>query len=191
MTTRNTLALGDRRVSYLEAGAGASLVLLHAFPLAAEMWGPQLQSPPPGWRVVAPDLRGFGESAAGTPARTLDDYADDVEALLSRLGLERAVIGGLSMGGYVTFALFRRRPDLFQGVVLADTRPQADTDEGRANRRKMQDLVRREGSRAVADQMLPTLLAGVEPGADPASPGGSSGSSSRRGPTRSMRRSMR
>ncbi|MEP6914877.1 MAG: alpha/beta fold hydrolase [Acidobacteriota bacterium] len=161
MIRESYLALGHRRMRYLEAGAGWPLVLIHAFPLNADMWRPQLQRVPEGWRVIAPDLRGFGPAQtlsddAGTV--TLDDFAGDVSRLLDHLEIEAATIGGLSMGGYVTFALFRLEPDRFSGMILADTKAQADTAEGRVARQQMIELARATGARGVADQMLPKLL---------------------------------
>jgi pimeloyl-ACP methyl ester carboxylesterase len=148
-----------RKIRYLEAGAGWPVVLIHAFPLTADMWRGQLQGVPDGWHLIAPDVRGFGGETprAGAPP-TMDDLAADVEALLNALEIERAVIGGLSMGAYIVFALFRRAPERFNGMVLADTRAQADTPEGRQARRAMSELVRRDGPAAVADQMMPKLL---------------------------------
>ena len=159
MVQDHRIELSGRPARYLEAGAGWPLVLLHAFPLSADMWRPQLDRVPPGWRLIAPDLRGFGASALPPDeSPTLDDYASDVVTLLDHLELERAVIGGLSMGGYVTFALLRIAPERFSGVVLANTRPQADTPEGKESRRAMSELVRSKGPGAVADKMLPNLL---------------------------------
>jgi pimeloyl-ACP methyl ester carboxylesterase len=89
----------------------------------------------------------------------MDDYAGDVIDLLDALHLEEAVIGGLSLGGYVTFALFRRAPQYFQGMVLADTRSEADSPEGVEGRKKMIALVREQGTPAVAETMIPKLLA--------------------------------
>ncbi|CAN5616312.1 alpha/beta fold hydrolase [soil metagenome] len=147
------------RTRVLEAGAGWPVVLLHAFPLSADMWRPQLERVADGWRLVAPDLRGLGEGAAAPAGTTsIDDLAAGVEAVLDALRIETAAIGGLSMGGYVTFALFRRSPARFNAVVLADTKASADTPEGREGRQKMLDLVRREGPAAVANQMIPKLL---------------------------------
>jgi pimeloyl-ACP methyl ester carboxylesterase len=88
----------------------------------------------------------------------MDDMAADVVHLLDTLELERATIGGLSMGGYVTFALLRMAPERFLRMVLADTRAQADTAEGREGRKKMIELVRRDGPAALAKEMLPKLL---------------------------------
>lgn len=149
--------LGPTRV--LEAGAGWPVVLLHAFPLSADMWRPQLERAANGWRLIAPDLPGFGPAAvAPAGPGTMDAMAEAVDNVLDALEVEEATIGGLSMGGYVTFALFRRSPGRFTGMVLADTKATADTPEGRDARRKMIDLVQREGPSAVADQMLPKLL---------------------------------
>jgi pimeloyl-ACP methyl ester carboxylesterase len=148
---------GGRTVRYLEAGAGWPVVLLHAFPLSADMWRPQLGKPPEGSRLLAPDLRGFGPRPT-EPARTLEEMAELVVEWLNVLEIERAAIGGLSMGGYVTLTLFRIAPERFSAMILANTRAAADSDEGRGARDRMSALVRREGVPAVADQMLPKLL---------------------------------
>jgi 3-oxoadipate enol-lactonase len=151
---------------YLEAGAGWPVVLIHAFPLSADMWRPQLARVPDGWRYIAPDLRGFGKSvAAGRGDRPvgMDDYARDIVRLLDRLEIENAAIGGLSMGGYVTFALFRLAPERFTGLILADTRAQADSADGKAARASMRTLAATRGPSAVADQMLPKLLSAEAP----------------------------
>jgi pimeloyl-ACP methyl ester carboxylesterase len=155
------VVVDSRRMRYLEAGAGWPVVLIHAFPLNADMWRPQLERVPEGWRVIAPDLRGFGPGHApsgGGAKLTLDDMARDVALLLDHLEVASAVIGGLSLGGYVTFALFRLVPELFSGLILADTKAQADTPEGLDARRQMIELARVSGASAVADQMLPKLL---------------------------------
>jgi 3-oxoadipate enol-lactonase len=148
------------RMTWLEAGAGRPVVLLHAFPLTAEMWRRQLEAVPPGWRFIAPDLRGFGRFLPPEGGRelTLDDYAADVFALMDALALDDAVIGGLSMGGYVTFAMHRLEPARFTGMVLADTRPQADSIPSREGRVQLRERLARDGPRGVAEQMLPKLL---------------------------------
>jgi 3-oxoadipate enol-lactonase len=146
-------------MSWLEAGAGWPVILLHAFPLEAGMWRPQLEAVPQGWRFIAPDLRGFGRSRP-VPGReiSMDDYAADVLGLMDSLKMDNAVIGGLSMGGYVAFAMFRQAPRRFTGLLLADTRSQADTPQGREGRVRMRELLASEGSRGVAGQMLPKLF---------------------------------
>jgi 3-oxoadipate enol-lactonase len=164
------LTLGARSTRYLEAGAGWPVILLHAFPLNADMWRPQLEQVPDGWRVIAPDLRGFGPAAevqAGARPPTIDDFADDVDELMDALEIAEAVIGGLSMGGYVTFALCHRSPERFNGMILADTKAEVDTPEGRTGRQKMIELARVHGARAVGDEMLPKVLGSTTHGSRP------------------------
>jgi 3-oxoadipate enol-lactonase len=150
--------VGGRDVRFFEAGAGWPVLLIHAFPVDADMWRPQLERVPDGWRFIAPDTRGFGPDAAPPGHLTMDDAAGDIAGFMDHLRIDRAVIGGLSMGGYITMALFRRSPERFDGMILADTRAEADTPEGRDGRRTMIELARAKGAAAVADQMLPKLL---------------------------------
>ena len=165
---------GGRRLAWLEAGKGWPVVLLHGFPLSAEMWRPQLERVPDGWRFIAPDFRGFGRSLPpeggsymNNPPITMDDYAADVLSLMDGLELDDAVIGGLSMGGYVAFALYRQAAARVHGLVLADTRPQADTPQGREGRVRMREVLAAHGPAGVADQMLPKLIAEPGSGAGP------------------------
>ncbi len=106
---------------------------------------------------MTPDLPGFGGSQF-PPARTMEEMAKEVLSVLDRQGVERAVIGGLSMGGYVTLTLYRLAPERFSAMVLADTRATPDTEQQKEARRKMIVTVRAKGPRAVADEMLPKLL---------------------------------
>lgn len=130
------------------------------------MWRPQLDRVPGGWRFIAPDFRGFRPpgsaphpSATTAAASTsVDDYARDVLELMNELGIEAAVIGGLSMGGYVSLALHRLAPERFAAMVLADTKAAADTEEGKAGRRATAEKLRAEGVDAVVEAMLPKLL---------------------------------
>jgi 3-oxoadipate enol-lactonase len=162
--TRQYCHIGSRTVAYLDSAPGDSskrtYVLLHAFPLGANLWEPQMRSIPDGWRLITPDLRGFGGSTEldSLSALSVADYADDVVDLLQELGIERAVVGGLSMGGYAAFALLQSAPQLIDALVLADTRATADSPEARANRRNMLALVDREGPSGVAREMMPKLL---------------------------------
>ena len=123
------------------------------------MWRPQVERAPPGWRFVTPDLPGFGSSTE-PPASELDGMARGRAATCwTSRGIERAVIGGLSMGGYVTLALYRLAPERFAAMVLADTRATADNDQQKEGRRKMIATVReRRAPSAMADEMLPKLL---------------------------------
>src|SRR6266542_2131492 len=109
-----------------EEGTGEPIVLLHAFPLDAGMWAEQRRELSRSARVIVPDLRGFGRSAALPLAVTIDDHADDVCDLLDRLAIKRATLVGLSMGGYVALAFARRHPKRLARLALADTRAAAD-----------------------------------------------------------------
>ena len=153
--------LGSRRVAYLEAGdpAGRAILLLHAFPLTAQMWLPQLLAPPGGWRLIAPDLAGLGstDDHDSEPA-ALGDYVTDVLALLDQLAIRRAHVAGLSLGGYVALALTRRAPERVAGLVLADTKAPADNAEQRAARDRLMAMLETDGPEAVAAEMLPRLV---------------------------------
>ena len=133
------------------------VVLIHAFPLNATLWRPQVERAPTGWRLVTPELPGFGASTR-PPARTVDEMARGVLTELDAQRIDSAVIGGMSMGGYVTLALFRLAPERFSGMILADTRATADSDQQREGRRKMLATVHEKGPAAIADEMLPKLL---------------------------------
>ena len=122
------------------------------------MWEGQLGLTGAGWRVIAPQFRGFDAGAGEPPASSVDDYAGDVIDLLDALHVKQAVVGGLSMGGYVAFALLRLAARYVQGLVLADTRSQADTPEGIAGRTRLLQLLDDKGPSAVAEEMIPKLL---------------------------------
>jgi pimeloyl-ACP methyl ester carboxylesterase len=163
---RRQISVGPRALSYLAAGPRSSdrvAVFLHAFPLNAAMWVPQLRAMPDGWSALAPDFRGFGAStpddaeAARADAR-LEDYADDVAALMDAVGAPRAALCGCSMGGYAAFAVLRRFPGRVSGLLLADTRATADAEAARASRTAMLALLDRDGPAAVAAEMRPKLV---------------------------------
>ena len=159
--------VSGRRLRYLHAGSGWPLILLHAFPLSADLWRPQLDRVTRGWHFLAPDLRGFGRGSLSPQSMTMDEMAADVSGFMDAMEIDRAVIGGLSMGGYVTMALYRLAPERFTGMVLANTKASLDSPEGRAAREQMIELVRDQGPSAVADQMLPKLLGATSQHARP------------------------
>jgi pimeloyl-ACP methyl ester carboxylesterase len=144
-------------VGYDVRGEGEPLLLLHGFPHDRTLWAPQLADDSLGVRRIAPDLPGFGESEPTTDA-SLDHWADWVAAFLDALALPRVIVGGLSMGGYLAFAFWRRHPERVRALVLADTRAGPDSDEARAKRRDMQVLARAEGAGAVAARMLTGMI---------------------------------
>lgn len=141
-----------------ESGSGPTVVLLHAFPLSGAMWEYQRAALADGFQVLTPDLRGFGGSPPGDDDPSLDAMADDVAALLDRLGLDQVVLGGLSMGGYVAMAFLRRHRDRVRGLVLADTKAGADPEPARAKRERVAARLDAERSTdALVDEVLPAL----------------------------------
>jgi pimeloyl-ACP methyl ester carboxylesterase len=146
-------------LGYDELGAGLPLVLLHAFPLTADMWAEQRAALAPYCRVITPDLRGFGRSPLGEDAPDVDHMADDVAALLDRLGLDTVVLGGLSMGGYVAMAMLRRHAGRVRGLLLASTKATADATPARDVRIRIAETVAKErGPRVLEELVLPNLL---------------------------------
>jgi len=145
-------------IAYDDQGTGPSIVFLHAFPLNRTMWANQEQVLSSQFRVITIDLRGHGESDAPLWRYTLDQSADDVCALLDQLAVRQALFVGLSMGGYLLFAFYRKYSARVKGMILADTRAQADTDEGKAGRFQMAQTAYKHGPSAIADLMIPKLL---------------------------------
>jgi pimeloyl-ACP methyl ester carboxylesterase len=142
---------------YEESGSGLPVVFLHGWPHDHTAWTAQLSGLATHARCIAPDLRGFGRSTVAGPW-SMDRYADDVVALLDALAIDRAVICGLSMGGYVALAIWRRHPERVRALVLVDTRATADDQEGREKRRRLIRFVESQGIDALADQQLGLML---------------------------------
>lgn len=150
--------LNGVQIAYEERGKGTPLVLLHGFPLHRAMWEPQIAALSGSSRVIAPDLRGHGESEAPPWIYSMDIYADDVRALLDHLAIDKAVICGFSMGGYIALHFYRKYGNRVSGLLLADTRPQPDTPEGKTGRFNTAKKAEKEGAGAIADMMIPKLL---------------------------------
>ncbi|MFJ1704226.1 alpha/beta fold hydrolase [Kitasatospora sp. NPDC088346] len=152
-------------------GTGTPLVLLHAFPFSARMWSAQVErlAGPAGElaRVFAPDQRGFGSAPLGDDEPSLDAVADDVARLLDTAGVDRAVVGGLSMGGYVAMAFARRHPDRLCGLLLADTKAGPDAEPARTNRERIAAAVlARDSVRLLVDERMAENLLGPAAGPD-------------------------
>ena len=158
------------RLSYDDAGTGAPVLLIHAFPFDRRMWAAQVAAlTAAGYRAIAPDVRGFGASEAPPGPYPLDELAADLLALLDHVGVEQAVVGGLSMGGYIAFRLFQQAPARVRALVLADTRAGADSPQAAATRHERAALAEREGVAPVVAAMLPGMFArGELEAADPA-----------------------
>jgi 3-oxoadipate enol-lactonase len=148
-------------MSYREFGdwPGDPVVLLHAFPLDSRMFEPQAEALADLRRLITPDYPGFGRSPR-TPAQPdVRYYAEGVRRLLDRLGLERIVLGGVSMGGYVVFECLRLFPERISGLILAHTRAEPDSEEIRENRKKMARRVAEEGVGVLIELQIERLLA--------------------------------
>jgi pimeloyl-ACP methyl ester carboxylesterase len=157
----------DGKTTYLEAGGGLPLVLLHGFPLSKAMWRPQIEALAPWAHVFAPDLPGFGgtQRLAGTPS--VEGMADRVADWLDAMSVrEPVVLAGLSMGGYVTLTFARRHAARVRALVLADTKADPDDEAVKTGRDKMIALAKESGPEAVVEQMMPKML-----GADTATRG--------------------
>lgn len=148
-------------------GHGPALLLIHGYPLDHTIWEHQLGHLE-GWLRIAPDLRGMGQSDAPDLGYSMATYAEDLLALLTALGVEKVVLCGLSMGGYVAFEIIRRARDRVRGLVLMDTRAEADTAEGRRARDVAAVQARDGGAQAIAALMLPKMLAAAAPKENPA-----------------------
>ena len=159
-----SISLTGRSYFYEDRGAGVPLLLFHGFPFSSESFWPQLDAPPEGVRLLVPDHRGFGQSDASSGPVSMEAFAEDGLALLDALGLSTALVGGVSMGGYVAIALTRLDPSRVRGLLLVDTQSLADDEAGQARREATARDVETNGTQALVDGMLPKLLAeGVSP----------------------------
>jgi len=150
----------DVHLHYAQAGKGAPLLLIHGYPLDHTLWQPQVDGLAHVARVIAPDLRGFGQSVAPEGVYTMDAHADDLCALLDLLQIERAVLCGLSMGGYIALAFWRKYAERVRGLILVDTRAGADAPAARQARLDTAEQLRQHGQVAhVVEPMLARLLA--------------------------------
>lgn len=153
-----SIRINDINLAYTDVGTGPPIVLIHGYPFNRSLWTEQTEALNSKYRVVAPDLRGFGESDSSEGTATMARMAEDVAALMDALAIEQAVIGGLSMGGYVALAFARMFPARVKALVLADTRAQADSEEGKQTRHQQAEKALSEGMAGIADAMLPKLL---------------------------------
>ena len=153
-----TTRIDDIQFAYDDVGVGHAVVLIHGYPFNRSLWTEQAEALTSRFRVVTPDLRGFGESDSSEGPVTMNRMAQDVAKLMDHMGIEQAVIGGLSMGGYVALAFVKQFPSRVKALVLADTRAQADTEEGKQTRVQQAEKALSEGMAGIADAMLPKLL---------------------------------
>jgi pimeloyl-ACP methyl ester carboxylesterase len=154
-----TLRAGQVELHVVEHGRGMPVVLVHGFPLDHSMWDAQIAALGQRWRVIAVDLRGFGASQVTSGTVTMDEMADDLAGLLDALGVgEPVVLVGLSMGGYVAFAFWRKHARRLRALVLCDTRAVADAPEAAKARHELAERVLAEGTAVAAEAMIPKLF---------------------------------
>jgi 3-oxoadipate enol-lactonase len=155
------LQVGDLRMAVATGGErGYPLLLVHGFPLDHTMWRPQIDYFVDHCRVIAPDLRGFGGTDVTSGAVTMEQMADDLNALLDVLEVrEKVIFCGLSMGGYIGWQFWRKYSDRVGAMILCDTRSIADAPEVAEGRRKLAATTLRDGPAAAAKVMLPKMFA--------------------------------
>ncbi len=153
------VTLNGIELEWRERGEGDAVIFIHGFPFNSAMWGQQLAAVPAEWRGIAPDLRGFGASETGNePVHTMELFARDLAALLDFMNVDRVVLCGLSMGGYVAFEFWRHFAERVRAIVLCDTRAGADSPDTQRARHHLADRVRLEGQAPVVEALLPKLL---------------------------------
>ncbi len=154
------ISIGDIALKYADCGAGPVLLLVHGFPVDHTMWRHQIEGLADAARVIAPDLRGFGGSGVTPGTVTMEQYADDLVALLNALKIdEKIVFCGLSMGGYIAWQFWRKHASRVAKLILCDTRAVPDTPEAAATRLATAERVEKTGAEALAELMMGKLFA--------------------------------
>jgi pimeloyl-ACP methyl ester carboxylesterase len=146
------------KLFYLDQGRGPPVLLLHAFPLTSDSFRPQIAALSSRWRFLVPDHRGFGQSEGTSGKTEMSRLAQDAFGLLDSLNIQRAVVGGVSMGGYAALALLQHDPGRVKGLVLVDTQAIADDEVGKQRREETARAVLEKGIGVLVDTMLPRLL---------------------------------
>ena len=152
------VTIDNLQLAYDDVGSGSPVILVHGFPFNRSLWDDQVVELSKSCRVITPDLRGFGDSDSSPGTATMNRLAQDLAELMDQLDIPQAVIGGLSMGGYAVLAFYKLFPSRVRALILADTRPQADTEEGKKGRAQQAERGLAEGLAPIADSMLPKLL---------------------------------
>ena len=145
-------------LGYDEAGRGEVLLLVHGFPIDRRIWADQLTGLADIRRVVAPDLRGRGKSPSSDTSWTIETLAEDLAETIRSLGVESVDLAGLSMGGYIAFALLRKHPELVRSLILVSTRAAPDAPEYKTGREMTAERAKKFGTRALAESMIDKLL---------------------------------
>jgi 3-oxoadipate enol-lactonase len=153
--------INGRNIDYNIYGkaSGLPVVFIHGFPFSQEMWRLQVAKFSGDCRVIAYDVRGHGESEVGDGQYTIEFFVDDLIGLLDHVQIEKAVVVGLSMGGYIALRAIERNPERLRGLVLCDTRSEADTNEGKIRRAANIQSVRTDGVKKYAEGFVRAVFA--------------------------------
>lgn len=153
------LIVDHKTISYTDTGSGKALVLIHAFPTDQQLWNEQVKGLKKHFRVITLDLWGFGNSSpTDGKAITMSQYADEVNRLLDHLHIQHAIIGGESMGGYITLAFLSKYPQKVEGLILADTQSIPDNSDVRKKREVLAKEVLQDGTKNLINGLMPQAL---------------------------------
>ena len=139
--------------------AALPIVFIHGFPFSHRMWDAQVAALSPAYRTIAYDLRGLGESSLGDGQYSVEGHVEDLIAVLDHCGIQKAVITGLSLGGYITLRALESHPERFLAAILCDTRSEADGNEAKINRARAVSAVKSRGSSWFADDFVHKVFA--------------------------------
>ncbi len=148
-------------INYSDGGnpAGMPVVFIHGFPFSQAMWKPQVERLSKTYRVITYDVRGHGEGDAGDGQYMIEFFVDDFVGLLDHLKIDKAVVCGLSMGGYIALRAIERNPERFRALILCDTRSEADPNDGRLKRATSIKTVKTQGVKVFAEGFVKAVFA--------------------------------
>jgi 3-oxoadipate enol-lactonase len=161
MLAAKKILINGIQVSYKEVGIANSLpvIFIHGFPFNKSMWEVQMTALSDSYRCIAYDVRGHGDSGKGEIEFSVSQFADDLLAFMDALKIEKAIVVGLSMGGYIALNAIKKNPEKIAGLVLCDTQCAADTDEGRDKRKKTIAFIKKNGLGIYSEESLKNLFA--------------------------------
>ncbi len=155
------IKINGATMNYVERGTpgGTPIIFIHGFPFSLEMWEPQMWALPNQYRAIAYDVRGHGRSDVGDGQYSIEFFVDDLVGLLDHLVIDKTVLCGLSMGGYIALRAFERNPERFKGLILCDTKSGTDTDEGKVKRASTLKSVKMNGVEQFAEGFVKSVFA--------------------------------